>query len=152
MEKRLKPALGPYTKLYLGLVALFIIGGSIASALYPDYITPVLAVAGALSILALAKLSHYAYLHYFTDYVIDDSEISTVYGIWAKDENHVPIEKIEDYSIVRTVTGKILGITDIGIQTARGERGFEVVLRSIREKDAEEIDVMLDRLTRIRAK
>ncbi|HQT45490.1 MAG TPA: PH domain-containing protein [Candidatus Micrarchaeota archaeon] len=152
MEKHLKPALSPYTKLYLGLIALLVIAGSIASTLYPDYIIQIIAVVGVLSALAVAKLLHYAYRHYFTEYVIDDSEISMVYGIWAKDEKHIPIEKIEDYNILRTVSGKILGVADIGIQTARGESGFEVVLRSIREKDAEEIDVQLDRQTRIKAK
>ncbi|MFA5105351.1 MAG: PH domain-containing protein [Candidatus Micrarchaeia archaeon] len=152
MEKHLRPALHPYAKLCLGLIALFVIAGSIISSLYPDYNLPALVMAAVLSILSLLKLSHYAYLHYFTEYVVDDSEIKSVYGIWAKDENHVPIEKIEDYNIDRSIIGKLLGLASIGVQTARGERGYEVMLLSLPEKEVEALDQMLDKLTRMKAK
>ena len=86
------------------------------------------------------------YLRITTEYVINDDEITEITGMWAKDENHVPIEKIEDYNIDRSLLGKFLGVANIGIQTARAERGYEIVMRAIPEKDVAALDQALDKL------
>ncbi|MCX6770961.1 MAG: PH domain-containing protein [Candidatus Micrarchaeota archaeon] len=145
MEKmRLRPAFRPYAIFLGGLIALILALAGIASLLLPDFGYLWLALAGILTAALLLQLLQRYYFHAATEYVVDDNEITEIKGFWAKDENHVPIGKVQDYTLDRSVVGKLLGLASIGIQTARAERGYEIILRAIPEKDAEALDRFLD--------
>jgi len=148
MQKRLRPAIKPYAKLFLAPAGvLFVV--ALASWLFGgDNGLVIAAVAGIGAGGCVLKFFDYAYTHYVCEYTIDDSEITMITGFWAKDERHVPIDKIEDYKVDRSLVSKLLRLADIGVQTGRGERGFEVTLHSIPDEETRELDAFLDRMTR----
>ncbi|VVC01604.1 Bacterial PH domain protein [uncultured archaeon] len=146
MEERFRPVVRPYIRLYLGLIVFFVALASIAAILYPEGELAAYIIAGALSALCLLKLLEQAGLHFLREYIIDDNKITEIFGYWITSENHVPIDKIQDYSIDRTILNKLLGLADIGIQTARAERGFEITMRSIPEARAEHLNTLLAEL------
>jgi len=142
-ELRLRPALRAYAIVYLSSIALFIAAAFIANAI-PYGFGPVVAVlAAVLSLFLLFKLSQRAYLHMTTVYIVSDSVVTQISGIWATDETHVPISKIQNYKIDRSFLGKLIGVATIGMQTARAERGFEMVLRDIPEKGIDGVKAAL---------
>jgi len=143
-EMRLRPMFRKYALFLGGLIALVLAIAGLASLLFPSASYALLALGGILALALLLQISQRYYIHTSTEYVIDNSEITEIRGFWAKDENHVPISKIEDYKVDRTMLGKFLGVASIGIQTARAERGYELTLISIPEKDAEALDKFLD--------
>ena len=143
-EMHLRPVFHRYAVFLGGAIAVILAFAGLASLFFPAISPPALAIGGLLAVVLLARILQRYYLHTSTEYVIDDNEITEVTGFWAKDEKHVPISKIEDYTINRTMFGKLLGVANIGIQTARAESGNEIVLRAIRENDAETLDKLLD--------
>jgi uncharacterized membrane protein YdbT with pleckstrin-like domain len=144
-ELRLRPALRAYAIMYLSLIALLIAAAASANALLPDLGPIATAIAAFLGLLVLLKLLQRAYLHITTEYVVSGSMITQITGLWAKDETNVPTDKVQDYKIDRSFIGKLLGVAAIGIQTARGERGFEMVLSDIPEKDVNGVKQVLER-------
>jgi membrane protein YdbS with pleckstrin-like domain len=144
-ELHLRPALKPYAIVYLSLIVLFIAAALLVNALSPDLSLPSMAVAGLLSLFVLIKLLQRFYLHISTEYIINSSTITQTLGLWVKDENHVPIGKVQDYKIDRSFTGKLLGVANVGIQTARAERGFEMVLQGIPEKGVADLKELLEK-------
>lgn len=145
-EMRLRPALRPYAWVCAGVIVFFFVIALIFGLLSGQLLI-FLGIAVILSVLVLIKFAHIIYVHYSNEYVVNDSEIIRVAGIWAKNEYHVPIDKIEDYKVTRTFFGRMLGVANVGIQTARAERGFEITLQSMLEKDAADLDQLLEKLT-----
>ena len=136
-ELRFRPALRAYAIAYLSLIALLAVAALVAGALSPILGLVAMALAALLGLLLLLKLLQQAYLHITTEYVVNDSVISQITGLWAKDENNVPISKIQDYKVDRSFLGKLIGVATVGIQTARAERGYEMVLKDIPENDVD---------------
>ena len=147
-EMRLRPAFHKYAMFWGSLIAAVAVVALVISALAPDIAIPVFAVAGVLALFMLSKIAERYYLRITTEYVVNDDEITEITGMWAKDENHVPMDKIEDYNIDRSLLGKFLGVASIGIQTARAERGYEIVMRAITEKDVAALDQELKQIVR----
>ena len=144
VEMRLRPMFRKYAVFLGGLIALDLALAGLASLFFPAFSYALFALGGIIALPLLLQISQRYYIHTSTEYVIDDSEITEVKGFWAKGERHIPISKIEDYTVDRTMFGKFLGIASIGIQTARAESGYEITLRAIPEKDVELLDKFLD--------
>ena len=149
-EMRLRPAIHKYAMFWGCLIVALVVLALIASALAPGFAVPIFALAILLIAIMLFKVLQRYYLRISTEYVVNDSEITEITGLWAKDENHVPIEKIEDYSVDRSFLGKFLGVASIGVQTARAERGYEIVMKAIPEKDVSALDQALKQLVRVK--
>jgi len=147
-ELQLQPAFHKYGLVCTGTIILLMAVGLIVNFLYPDFGMAVLAVAAFLSLLVLFKLLNRFYLHITTSYIVTESEITQIAGLWVKNETHVPIDRIEDYAINRSFLGKILGVASIGLQTARAEAGYEMVLQAIPETDVATLDALLEKLVR----
>lgn len=143
-EMRLRPMFHKYAVFLGALMALVLALAWLASMLFPPFSYALLALGGILALALLLQVLQRYYFHASTEYVVDDSEITEIKGFWAKDERHVPISKIEDYTVDRTMFGKVLGVASIGIQTARAEQGYEITLRAIPENDVEALDKFLD--------
>jgi len=125
------------------MAALALVLAWLASLLFPDFGFLALALGGIVAIALLSQIMRRYYFHASTEYVVADSEITEVKGFWAKDERHVPISKIQNYTIDRSMIGKLLGIANVGVQTARAESGYEITLRAISEKEVEALDKLL---------
>ncbi|MDE1798268.1 MAG: PH domain-containing protein [Candidatus Micrarchaeota archaeon] len=145
---RLRPAMRPFVRLVGAYLVLLIIL-SVAAWFYApgvqfalQFLSPFLALAG------LAWLLSRYYTHLSNEYVVLDSEIVELTGIWIKREYHVPIDHIQDYTVLRTWMSVVLGLANIGIQTGRGEGGYEVILRAIHEKDRAALTQLLEKLVR----
>jgi uncharacterized membrane protein YdbT with pleckstrin-like domain len=147
-EMRLRPAIHKYAMFWGCLIAVDAAAAIIAGLLSPGYSMPIFAIGGAIAMVMLGKILQRLYLRISTEYVVNDSEINEITGLWAKDENHVPIVKIEDYNIDRSLLGKFLGVASIGIQTARAEHGYEILMQAIPEKDVAALDAALGKLVR----
>jgi uncharacterized membrane protein YdbT with pleckstrin-like domain len=144
-ELRLRPALRAYALVYLSLIALFVAAALLADALSPDIGPMAMALAALPSLLLLFKLLQRIGLHVSIEYVIGENVVTQITGLWAKDETNVPISKIQDYKIDRSFIGKLIGVASVGIQTARAERGFEMVMIDIPEKDVESLKQAFER-------
>ena len=147
-EMRLRPAFHEYAMFWGGLIAAVVVAALIANALAPGLALPVFALALILALFMLFNVLQRYYLRITTEYVINDDEITEITGLWAKDENHVPIEKIQDYNVDRSLLGKFLSVANVGIQTARAERGYEIVMRAIPENDLAALDQELKKIVR----
>ena len=143
-EMRLRPMFHKYA-VFLGcLMALIMALAGLASLFFPAFSYALLAIGGIISMAPLLQILQRYTLHASTEYVVGENEIVEVKGFWAKDEKHVPISKIQNYTIDRSTFGKLLGVASVGIQTARAESGYEITLRAIPEKDVESLDKFLD--------
>ncbi len=146
----LRPALRPYMRAFGALAVILVLAVFIAASLDGDTGIAVLSMAVLAGLLALGWLGIHFYSHISNLYSVSDGEIIRISGIWVKDEYHVPISKIQDYEVNRSYVGELLGVADVGIQTGRAERGFEIILQSIHEKDLPALEQMLARVSRPR--
>ena len=143
-EMRLRPMFHKYA-VFLGCLMALVLGlAGLASLFAPSFSYAFFAMGGIVATALLLQISQRYLLHSSTEYVVDGNEITEVRGFWAKDEKHVPIDKIQNYTIDRSTFGKFLGVASVGIQTARAESGYEITLRAIPEKDVESLDRFLD--------
>ena len=147
-EIRLRPVFHKYAVFWAGLMAALALIALIAIALAPGSATLVSAFALILGALMIFKVLERYYLRITTEYVVNDDEIIEISGLWAKDEVHIPVGKVEDYTIDRSVLGKFLGVASISIQTAGAEKGPEMMLRAIPEKEVAKLDQLRGRLKR----
>lgn len=123
-EMHLRPALRPYVWICAGFIAIFFLLAFAVGLLSPGLLPIALGISIILTALVLIRFLHLCIVHFSNEYTVTDGEITRVAGIWAKNEYHVPIDKIEDYKVSRSFFGKLIGVADIGIQTARAERGL----------------------------
>ena len=143
-EMHLRPMFRTYA-VFLGcLMALVLAIAGLASLFAPSFNYAFFAMGSIVAAALFLQILQRYLLHSSTEYVIDGNEITEVKGFWAKDEKHVPIDKIQNYTIDRSTFGKLLGVASVGIQTARAESGYEITLRAIPEKDVESLDEFLD--------
>ena len=143
-EMHIRPAFRVYAVFFGALLAIALALAWLAGVAFPDFGYPALALGGIAAAAIFLHILQCYYIHASTEYVAGGNEIIEVKGLWAKDENHVPVSKIEDYTVDRSVVGKFLGVASVGIQTARAERGYEIRLRTIPEKDAEAVGKFID--------
>ncbi len=143
-EMRLRPMFHKYA-VFLGCLMALVLGlAGLASLFAPQFSYAFFALGGIVDAALLLQVLQRYNLHASTEYVVDGNEITEVRGFWAKDEKHVPLDKIQNYTIDRSTFGKLLGVASVGIQTARAESGYEITLRAIPEKDVESLDKFLD--------
>ena len=141
---RLRPAIIPFARVSLILIVAIFILAAIAGLFAQPLSIPALGIAAIISLIILVKLFHLYQIHIANQYIVTDGEITQTVGIFVKNESHVPINKIEDYKVNRTFIGGLLGVADVGIQTARAERGYEIVLQSIETKDLSALESLLE--------
>jgi uncharacterized membrane protein YdbT with pleckstrin-like domain len=146
----LRPALRPYMRAFGALAVLLVLASFLGGALEGEIQLVALSLIVLAGLLALGWLGIHYYSHISNLYSVSENEIIRVAGIWVKDEYHVPISKIQDYKVNRSYVGELLGVADLGVQTGRAERGFEIILQSIHEKDLPVLEQMLSRVSRPR--
>ena len=143
-EMRLRPAIHKYATFWGALIAATAALSLFTSLIVPGAAAPLLFAAGLLCLFMLAKVAERWYLRATTEYVISDDEIVEIDGLWAKDEMHVPLEKIQNYTVDRSLLAKFLGVASIGLETARAERGFEIIMKAIPEAEVARVVEFLD--------
>jgi len=62
-------------------------------------------------------------------YMITNFRILERWGILAKNEESVPLEKIANYGIDQSVIGRIFGVGDISIESSGGSAEPEIVIK-----------------------
>lgn len=137
------PTIGPYVTILLSIAVVVII---LALALYLYFnkdIIPLLA-GGIVDFILLVWIANYEYNKLATKYVINDEEIVEITGIWVKEEEHVPLFKIQDYKVERTIIQTLLGMANVGIETAAEEKTYEIVFESLSKGNLDWLTKFLD--------
>ena len=145
---KIRPVFHPFAIIYGAIIILLVSAAFILGMLLPSVSIFFYTIGAVLSLGIIFRFLNLAYVCASMEYVVNEGEITQITGIFAKDESHVPIDKIQDYKVNRSLFGRLIGVADIGVQTARAERGFEITLNSVREEDAVKITQFLDEQVR----
>lgn len=94
---------------------------------------------GGLLIILLLYASKLTYYRQSTEYIITDRDVVKRTGIFAKDRKIVPLNRITNMTIDRSLIGAVLGLANIGIETASAKIGYEIVLENISSSEAERL-------------
>lgn len=138
MERRIHPTIRPYVTI-LAIIAIIVALSTLAlSSYFNDHSIAILIGGAIVIILLFLWIVRYWYDQLSTEYVIRDEEMVELTGIWAKDEEHVPLDKIQDFNVYRTLMQTLFGMASIGIQTAAKEKGYnEIVFKNLSKGDSD---------------
>lgn len=92
----------------------------------------------------IAKLTYNFYRFELTDI-----EYKQEHGILTKSYVSIPYERIQNINISRGIIDRILGLSNIGIQTAGSNFGSEGFLYGLGVKEAEELKIKLIEMSKI---
>ncbi|MEM3556142.1 MAG: PH domain-containing protein [Candidatus Micrarchaeia archaeon] len=140
---RMKPKVEPYVMM-IGAAALIVIVVIIALAvMFSDYAYyVVIAGVGVLLLLALLVMQQF-YRKWYTTYEITEHDVIWRFGVFAPDEEVVPIDEITNMKINRSFLGIIFGFADLEIDTASAKMDYEIIMKDI---DAKELDKAVELL------
>ena len=127
----LKPKIQPYVILIVAVAVLFVIAAVVLAAMYPDY-GYVILIVGLLVVLLLAMLvMQQFYRRWYTTYEITEDDVISRFGVFAPDEDVIPVGEISNIKIDRSFLGIILGFGDIYLDTPSAKTDYEVCMKDI---------------------
>lgn len=100
-----------------------------------------LTILGALSVAALVVLlmMGYEYLYWKNfEYSIDSDGLKILSGVISKNDKDIPLKRIQNVDVNRNIVQRVLGISQVDIETAGGGR-TEASLRYLDYNDAEKL-------------
>lgn len=127
----LKPKIQPYVIMLLAAAVVVIIAAVALSTMYPPYGEVVLIV-GLLVILLLGlMILQQFYRRWYITYEITENDVISRYGVFAPDEDVVPIGEISNIKIDRSFLGIMLGFGDIYLDTPSAKLDYEICMKDI---------------------
>ena len=127
----LKPKIEPYIMI-IGAFGILVAVVSLALAsLYEQLRSEILMVGfGVILILGLLVMQQF-YRKRYTTYEITEHDVIWRFGVFAPDENIIPIDEITNIKIDRSFLGIIFGFADLLIDTASAKTEWEVEMKDI---------------------
>ena len=127
----IKPKIEPYIILTIVAAVIVVIISAVLAAMYTDYSYPILLIAALFILLFVFMIIQQFYRRMYTTYEITDSDVVWRFGVFAPDENLVPISEITNIKVDRSLLGIIFGFADLQFDTASAKIDFEIIMRDI---------------------
>ncbi|MFB6141455.1 MAG: PH domain-containing protein [Halosimplex sp.] len=149
--QKLHPLTAPYRIAQQGIsiaVALFVFGGSGITALFTSGRSLMAMLATLAVVLGVAAFVGYfvaAYRRFEYELTPDTFDIRS--GVFSRRKREIPLRRIQNVDISQNVVQRVLGIAEVGIETAGGGE-TEAQLRWVGEAEAERLQSEISRLSR----
>jgi len=127
----IKPKIEPYIILTIVAAVIVVIISAVLAAMYADYSYPILLIAALFILLFVFMIIQQFYRRMYTTYEITDSDVVWRFGVFAPDENLVPISEITNMKVDRSFLGIIFGFADLQFDTASAKMDFEITMKDI---------------------
>ncbi|WP_123534496.1 PH domain-containing protein [Halosimplex salinum] len=130
------------------VIALFVFGGSSLSALFgPDRSLMAIGVALAVVLGAAALVGYLVAQYRRFEYELTPDTFDIRSGVFSRRQREIPLRRIQNVDISQNVVQRILGIAEVGLETAGGG-GTEAQLRYVGDDEAERLQSEISRLSR----
>ncbi|MCX6776903.1 MAG: PH domain-containing protein [Candidatus Micrarchaeota archaeon] len=127
----IKPKIEPYIILTIVAAVVVVIISAVLAAIYADYSYLILLIAALFILLFVFMIIQQFYRRMYTTYEITDSDVVWRFGVFAPDENLVPISEITNMKVDRSFLGIIFGFANLQFDTASAKTDFEITMKDI---------------------
>ena len=132
---------------FVGILILFSVGyvSFKLNDLYPEELETASTLLWRMSFLFVFSWIGYLVIkRNTTKYIITSDNISSESGIFLKTIIKVPLHRISDYKIDSSLVERLIGVSNIMIDTSGGSAGYELTMHDLENKDVDIIVAKLD--------